>query len=48
MLAQRLETLSDSAGQPRDDVQALQTAVDATQQAVEQLDQRVAALEQTP
>jgi hypothetical protein len=48
VLAQRLATLSDSVGQPRDDVEALQTAADATQQAVEQLDQRVAALEQAP
>ena len=46
VLAQRLTTLSDSVGQPGEDAEALQTAVDATQQAVEQLDQRVAALEQ--
>jgi hypothetical protein len=43
VLSERLATLEQSG----DDVAALQTATQATQQAVEQLDQRMDALEQT-
>jgi hypothetical protein len=46
LLEQRLATLGQSVEQRDDDMDALRTAADATQQAVEQLDQRIAAMEQ--
>jgi hypothetical protein len=46
LLEQRLATLGQSFEQRDDDVDALRTAVDATQQAIEQLDQRITAMEQ--
>jgi hypothetical protein len=46
VLADRLAALSNTVEQPADDAASLRTAVDATQQAIDQLDQRLTALEQ--
>jgi hypothetical protein len=46
VLAERLAALSNTIEQPTDDVDSLRTAIDATQQAVDQLNQRLIALEQ--
>lgn len=45
-LTQRVDALDDRLQQPAGEVAALRTAVDGTQQAVEQLEQRIAELEQ--
>jgi len=46
-LADRFAELRDTAGQPTADLDALQTAIQGAQQTIEQLDDRVSALEQT-
>jgi hypothetical protein len=46
VLAGRLAALRESVQEPTDDVASLRTAVDATQQSVDQLDERIAALEE--
>lgn len=46
LVARRLESLNATLDRPTDDVASLRTAMDATRQAVEQLDRRVEYLEQ--
>jgi hypothetical protein len=46
VLAERLAALRESVRQPTDEAASLRTAVAGTQQAVEQLDQRLAVLEE--
>jgi hypothetical protein len=46
-LAARVTAVGDAAAQPAPDLQPLQTAIEGTQQAVEQLDERIASLEQS-